>query len=119
MVNQLYLNRVIIWRPKLKDEFAVRESPKGRTYFENGVARITKEPTYRYAKNYTIGKGKNAVKFCLMFLTPSAPSTSGKNIEKFLDETAQKIDIAQVQMAVLNATNVAFEYTDFYFKEDK
>ena len=116
MVNQLYLNRVAIWRPKPKDEFASRKSPAGRVYFENGIAKTTQAPTYRYAKNYSVGKGKSAVKFCLMILTPSL---SEKAIEKFLDDISKKIDIALAQRVVMSATNTSFEYTDFNYKENE
>lgn len=116
MINRLFLNRVAIWKPKLNDEFSVRQTPAGRVYFEHNIAKTTQSPTYRYAKNYSIGKGKNAVKFCLMFITESI---SEKTIERFLDETAQKIDIAFAQQVAINTTNMSFEYTDFYFNEEE
>lgn len=116
MVNQLILDRVAIWRPKPKDNFAVRQSPAGRVHFERGIAKTTKNPTFRYAKNYSIGKGKNAVKFCLMLMTESV---SEKSIEKFLDDTSKKIDIAFAQRVVMNSTDVSFEYTDFNYEGDK
>lgn len=115
MINRLILNRVAIWRPKLNDEFSVRQSPAGRTYFEHNIAKTTQTPTYRYAKNYTIGKGKNTVKFCLMILTPSR---SEKIIESFLDDIAKQIDIAFAQRVAMTATDASFEYTDFYFNEE-
>lgn len=115
MINKLILNRVAIWRPKLNDEFSVRQSPAGRVYFEHNIAKTAQSPTFRYAKNYKIGKGKNAVKFCLMVLTPSE---SEKAIEEFLDKTSEKIDIAFAQQVSMTATDVSFEYTDFYFNEE-
>lgn len=116
MINRLILNRVAIWKPKLNDDFSVRQSPAGRVYFEYNIAKTTQTPTFRYAKNYTIGKGKSAVKFCLMIMTGSQ---SEKTIEKFLDDTSKKIDIAFAQRVAMTATDASFEYTDFNFKEDK
>ena len=115
MINKLILDRVAIWKPKLNDEFSVRQSPAGRTYFEHNIAKTTQVPTYRYAKNYTIGD-KNVVKFCLMILTTSE---SEKTIESFLDNVAKQIDIASAQRVVMIATDTSFEYTDFYFNQEK
>lgn len=114
MANNLYLNRVIIWKPKLYDKFAVRESAAGRLYYENGIAKKTKDKTYRYAKNYEIGDGDLKTKYCLMFLTPSSDAAAA---EKFLDETSKKLDLAQVQHAVMVATDASFEYTDIMYEE--
>lgn len=116
MTNKLILNRIAIWRPKLNDEFSVRRSPAGRVHFENNIAKTTQSPTYRYAKNYTVGKGKGAVKFCLMIMSEI---NSEKTFEKLLDTTATKIDIALAQRVVLAATESSFEYTDFEYKEKK
>lgn len=116
MINRLILNRVAIWKPKLNDEFSARQSPAGRVYFEHNIAKTTQTPTFRYAKNYTIGEGESAVKFCLMFITSSQ---SEKTIEKFLDETSKKIDIAFAQRVAMTTTDASFEYTDFYFNEEK
>ena len=116
MINRLILNRVAIWKPKLNDDFSIRQSPAGRVYFEHNVAKTTQTPTFRYAKNYTIGKGKSAVKFCLMLMSELQAE---KAIEKFLDETAKKIDIAFAQRVAMTATDASFEYTDFYFNEEK
>lgn len=116
MINRLILNRVAIWKPKLNDDFSVRQSPAGRTHFEHNIAKTTQTPTYRYAKNYSIGKGKSATKFCLMILTPFQ---SEKTIENFLDDTAKQIDIAFAQRVAMTATDASFEYTDFYFNEEK
>ena len=114
MINKLILDRVAIWKPKLNDEFSVRQSPAGRTYFEHNIAKTTQVPTYRYAKNYATGD-KNAVKFCLMILTTSE---SEKAIENFLDNVAKQIDVALAQRVVMTATDTSFEYTDFYFNEE-
>ena len=114
MINKLILDRVAIWKPKLNDEFSVRQSPAGRIYFEHNIAKTTQTPTYRYAKNYTIGD-KNATKFCLMILTTSEAE---KTIESFLDNVAKQIDIASAQRVVMTATDTSFEYTDFYFNQE-
>lgn len=116
MINRLILNRVAIWRPKLTDKLGVRQSPAGRVYFENNIAKVTEEPTYRYAKNYIAGKGKTATKFCLMLMTSSQAT---KAIEQFLDGVAKQIDPAFAQRVSMTASDTSFEYTDFYFKEEK
>lgn len=116
MANRLILNQVAIWRPKLNDGFSVRKSPSGRIYFENNIAKTTQRPTYRYAKNYTVGKGKSAVKFCLMIMSEI---NSEKVFEKFLDDTSKKIDLSLAQRVLITSTESNFEYTDFKYKENK
>ena len=113
-IKKEIINASELEKPKLNDEFSVRQSPAGRTYFEHNIAKTTQTPTYRYAKNYTIGD-KNVVKFCLMILTTSE---SEKTIESFLDNVAKQIDIASAQRVVMTATDTSFEYTDFYFNEE-
>lgn len=112
MINRLFLNRVAIWKPKLNDEFSIRQSPAGRTYFEHNIAKTTQIPTFRYAKNYTVGENENFVKICLMLLTESQ---SEKTIEAFLDEVSKQIDIAFAQRISMTMTDTSFEYTDFLF----
>ncbi len=110
-MNKLILNRVAIWQPKYGDEFTERPAPAGRTYYENNVAKASNQPMRRFAKNYTLGKGKNAVKFCLMMITFSDASAQ---IEAFLDATAKSVDI---ELARKVAAGSSFEYLDIYYKE--
>jgi hypothetical protein len=115
-MEKLILNRVAIWQPKNKDDFGIRPVPPGRTYSENSIYRVSEKLMYRYAKNYKVGKGKTAVKFCLFVITRS---DAGKKVESFLDSVAQTIDQGYAQKIVATSSMGAFEYTDSYFEEGK
>lgn len=99
----LELNRIAIWRPKLIDEFTIRESGAGRPYAENKILSKTTAKTYRYAKNYE----RDGKKFCLFVVTYSKKA---KTAEKQLDKIAKKVEIP--------ANLSDFEYTNYYL-EDK
>ena len=114
-MNTLELNRVAIWKPKLTDGFSVRESASGRVAYEDKIAYRTNAKTYRYAKNYELGKGKTKTKICLFYVSYESDA---EEAEKFLDKTAKKIDVATAQQAVIGSTNTSFEYLDIY-KENK
>ena len=111
-MNKLILNRVAIWQAKYTDDLTMRPSPAGRIYFENGVAKTSDKTMFRYAKNYKVGKGKTAIKFCLFMMTFSE---SEKQIEQFLDDIAKTIDIAYAQKILLTSSIANFEYLDEYF----
>ena len=115
-MNKLILNRVAIWQAKYTDDFTMRPSPAGRVYFENGIAKTSSKPMFRYAKNYRVGKGKTAIKFCLFLMTYSEAE---KQIEQFLDGIAKTIDIAYAQKILLISSVVNFEYLDEYFGGEK
>lgn len=118
-MNKLILNRVAIWQAKAIDDFAMRPSPAGRVYFENGIARTSDKPMFRYAKNYHTTKPnkkgdypKNDIAFCLFVMTFS---DAEKKIEQFLDDVAKTIDEGYAQKVLLTASAANFEYTDEYF----
>ena len=99
----LDLNRIAIWRPKLIDDFTIRESGAGRPFVENKILSKTTAKTYRYAKNYE----RDGNKFCLFVVTYSKKAESA---EKQLDKIAKKVEIP--------ANLSDFEYTNYYL-EDK
>lgn len=113
-MKTLELNRIALWKPKLCDDFTIREAGAGRPYAENNIILKTTAKTYRYAKNYSRGKGKSKVSFCLFVVTYS---NDGENAEKQLDKIAKKIDIEFVQKVVSESTTTNFEYTDFFMEE--
>lgn len=115
-MKTLELNRIALWRPKLLDDFTIREAGAGRPVVENQIISKTKSKTYRYAKNYSRGKGKDKIKFCLFVVSYS---DDADNAEKQLDKIAKKIDIETVKEVVSESTNTNFEYTDFFLKEGK
>lgn len=120
-MKTLELNRIALWRPKLLDDFTIREAGAGRPVVENQIISKTKSKTYRYAKNYSRGKGKDKIKFCLFVVTYS---DDAENAEKQLDKiakkiTSNKIDIETVKEVVSESTNTNFTYTDFFLKEGK
>lgn len=108
-MNALELNRIAIWRPKLLDELTVREVGAGRPFLQDKIISKTTAKTYRYAKNYTVGK----TKFCLFVVT----YRNDDKIEKELDKVAKKIDEAVAQKIALESTIASFEYTDYYLEE--
>lgn len=92
----------------------MRPSPSGRVYFENGIAKTSSKPMFRYAKNYKAGKGKRAVKFCLFIMTFS---DAEKKVEAFLDSFAETVDVGYAQKILISSSYTNFEYTDSYYKE--
>lgn len=109
-MKTLELNRIALWRPKLLDEFTVRESGAGRPFVQDKIISKTTKKTFRYAKNYKTGD----VKFCLFVITYL---DDAKVAEKRLDEVAEKIEPAVAQKVVIDSSNSNFEYTDFYMEE--
>lgn len=103
IMKLLELNRIAIWRPKLLDDFTVRESGAGRTFADNKIISKTTAKTYRYAKNYE----KDGIRFCLFVVSYSK---NAKKAEKALDKFAKKIKPS--------GDYSDFEYTNFYL-EDK
>lgn len=114
-MKTLELNRIALWRPKLLDDLTIREAGAGRPVVENQIISKTKSKTYRYAKNYSRGKGKDKTKFCLFVVTYSDDAES---VEKQLDKIAKKIELTTARLVVLESSNTNFEYTDFYLKEE-
>jgi len=114
-MNKLIINRVAIWQAKNIDEFMARPYPAGRTYFENGIAKTSDKTMFRYGKNYKIGKGKSAIKFCLFVVTFS---DAEKKVETFLDGVAKTIDAGYAQKVLLTSSLSGFEYTDDFYGGD-
>ena len=113
MMKKLILNRVAIWQAKNNDEFAMRPTSAGRGYFENGIAKISDKPMFRYAKNYYINKGKKTeIKFCLFLMTFS---DAEKKIETFLDKVAKTVDAGYAQKVLITSSGANFEYTDDFY----
>lgn len=102
--NQLILNQIAIWRPKLFDELTVRETAPGRLAVVNGEATRTTKKTYRYAKNYQY----KDTKYCLFFITYD---NDAKKAESFLDS----VKITKKDLDNLNS----FRYLKVNYKEDK
>lgn len=109
-MKQIELNRIAIWRPKLLDDFTIRESGVGRIYAENKIIKKTTQKTFRYAKNYK----KKGVKFCLFVLSYM---NDAEKAENQLDKIAKKIDVDFAKEIVENSTDSIFEYTDYYLEE--
>ncbi len=104
IMKLLELNRIAIWRPKLLDDFTIRESGVGRPYVKNKILSKTTAKTYRYAKNYE----RDGKHFCLFVVSYSKKAD---DIEKELDKVAKKVDIPE------NLSD--FEYTKHFLTEDK
>lgn len=116
MNHKVFLDRVAIWRPKNNDSLSVRYDKPGRAYFKNNVRHLSDKPIIRYAKNYSIGKGKNATKFCLFIMSFEE---SRKLIESYLDGVAKDIDKSFVQKILMSDDKMDFEWLDEYYKENE
>lgn len=102
--NQLILNQIAIWRPKLFDELTVRETAPGRLAVEDGTPIRTAKKTYRYAKNYQY----KDTRYCLFFITYDDDADKA---EKFLDS----VKVTAKDLKDLNS----FSYLKVNYKEDK
>ncbi len=109
-MKALELNRIAIWRPKLLDDFTIRESGAGRPFAENHIIKKTTAKTYRYAKNYE----KDKIKFCLFVITYS---NDAKDVESQLDKIAKKIGAKTAEEYVSKSSDVSFNYLDIYLEE--
>lgn len=113
-MKHLRLNQIAIWKPKAIDELTVRESPAGRPYEENNILKPTTAKSYRYAKNYQVGRGRASTKYCLFVITYD---NDRESIEKQLDDIAKTITATKARNAISNATNADFEWLGESLKE--
>ena len=92
--------------------------PAGVVYREPGSQAYVKSTVemYRYAKNYTAGKGKNAVRFCL-FVRDFVDDS--KNVEKQLDAVAKGVTVEQAREINSRADYNDFDYLNEFLKEGK
>lgn len=113
---KLEMNRIAIWRAKNTDSLSTRCSAAGRTYWENGIAKLTEVPTFRHAKNYTTEtKDGYPLRYCLMVLTPS---DDAEKVEAKLDEVSKKLTITQITKALAVASTTGFIYSDYFIEEE-
>lgn len=109
-------NRVAVWSPQMSDGLMVRAVPIGSKYItkDSTVYKQTTQPMYRYVKNYTVGKTKLKVKFCLFV---RSFEEDGKFVEAELDRIAGGLSKEYVEKSLADATFESFVYTDFYINE--
>lgn len=113
----IIVDNIAIWRAIPNDSLSVRTQPAGIRAL-NPTTKLyyqTQDQLRRYAKNYTVGKGKNAVKYCLFVRTFSEDA---KNVEAKLDEVAKTITLAQAREINGRADYESFDYLDTYLEED-
>lgn len=113
----IILDQIAIWMPCGSKELNLRSSPSGIRYRIRGVNiyKTADSPILRYAKDYSIGKWKTAVKFCLFV---RSFNEDAKAVEAALDDVASQITKDEVLKATANATSESFTYTQ-YFLEDE
>lgn len=114
----IYLDRVAVWSPKQTDGFSSRKGPVGQAYLtkDSMVYKQATKPLIRYAKNYTAGKGKSAVKFSLFV---RCFTEDGKFVESELDHIAKELPREFIAEAISGASFENFTYTDIYIEEPK
>lgn len=112
-MDRLLLDRVAIWGVKATDGLSVKNQPAGRIYFENEIAKTTNTPTYRYAKNYEIKKGRKVLRFCLMM---TSRSDSFSEIEAFLDDVSKRCEFGVIEKCL--ETEVGINYIDEFYRRD-
>lgn len=112
----IIVNKVAIWRPKLMDELTIHEHPIGTAVLDEETNLFTEvdKPLYRYAKNYTIGKGANALKYCLFVRSFDNDS---KGVEKQLDKVAKGITEEQAKGILFKPEYNDFEYLSIKLEE--
>lgn len=115
MLN-IYLDRVAVWSPKQTDGLTSRRGPVGQSYLtkDSLVFKQATKPLIRYAKNYTAGRGKSAVRFSLF---ARSFDEDGVAVEKKLDEIAKNLPKEFVEEAISGATFENFVYSDIYLDE--
>lgn len=118
IIMDIIRSQIAIWRPKLYDKLTVSTMPAGVVYREPGSQAYVKSTVemYRYAKNYTTGKGKNAIKFCL-FVRDFVDDS--KNVEKQLDAVAKGVTVEQAREINSRADYNDFDYLNEFLKEGK
>lgn len=112
-MDKLLLNRVAVWTAKSVDGLTVKIQPAGRMYFENEIAKLTNTQSYRYAKNFEIAKDDDTIKFCLMI---TSLSDSVNEIERFLDEVAERCDYQLIKKCLEDKVNI--NYIDEFYRKD-
>ena len=90
----------------------------GQSYLVEGSAAYQKatKPLYRYAKGYSIKKGKSVINFCLFVRTFS---DNDKAVEKELDACAKSLNSEEILEALTVASMSNFTYTDTFLKGAK
>lgn len=98
------------------DKLNKRIAPAGERYRKRGtnIYQVSQKPLFRYAKDYQIGKGKSAVKFCLFV---RVAEESDDMVEAELDRIAKEISKEEALKATLNATIHDFTYTQYFIEE--
>ncbi|MDR1032716.1 MAG: hypothetical protein LBL84_01740 [Candidatus Nomurabacteria bacterium] len=124
MDKRIFENRVAIWnslgpvrnpKDKTPEKLYIRKQPVAHTYFnESGVAQHATEPMTRFAKNYSRGKGKSAVRHSLFVFS----FLSDKNVESQLDKIASELSDEAISLAVNNSSSTQFIYSDVYLKKE-
>lgn len=95
-----------------------KQAPLGQSYLVEGSAAYQKaaKPLYRYAKGYSIKKGKSEINFCLFARTFS---DNDKAVEKELDACAKSLKPEEILEALTVASMSNFTYTDTFLKGAK
>lgn len=113
---EIIIDNVAIWRSLASDGLSIREVPKGKRYkkFNSDELIMSDRIFYRYAKNYTVGTGKNKVKYCLFVRTMSDDKVY---VEGKLDEIAETITVEQAREVYEKEGYTDFEYLDILIFE--
>lgn len=106
---EIIINEVALWRPNLHDGFTIKKHGIGTAYIDGNEKKVADKIIYRYAKNYSVGKGDNALFFCLFVRTFE---TAGEKVEHQLDEIAKTIKEKEVREIITGSKFLAFKYLE-------
>lgn len=111
----IILNKIGIWSAFGPTILSKKQAPLGQSYLIEGSAAYQKatKPLYRYAKGYSIKKGKSVINFCLLVRTFS---DDDKAVEKELDACAKSLKPEDVLEALSVASMSSFAYADTFLK---
>lgn len=114
----IILNKIAIWGALGMTVLSKKQAPLGQSYLVEGSAAYQKatKPLYRYAKGYSIKKGKSVINFCLFVRTFS---DNDKAVEKELDACAKSLNSEEILEALTVASMSNFTYTDTFLKGAK
>lgn len=115
---EIIIDNVAIWRSIATDGLSIREVPKGKRYktLNSDELIMSNRVFYRYAKNYTVGTGKNKIKYCLFVRTMIDDKSY---IEGQLDDIAKTITTTRAKQVYEKEGYTDFDYLDSTIKENK
>lgn len=108
----IQLNQIAVWQAKRLDGLSVKSSPAGRRVLDGKDEVKTTKKTYRYAKNYQIGEGDDALRYSLLTVTYDSAKTK---VEEDLDRIA--LVLTREEVTKILESKDSLGYTPYFIKE--